>query len=262
MRLFEDMRNDGIAADRISYNAVFSALRVGQQAEKAYEIWGEMCGRKGSQSVTSRNNKGGSKPIASATSDPRLSPDIITLTDVIATLERSEGAENRQRMDEVFNEAVERGIILPADSLDSTWEVDLSGMSIPVAHAACRYIVQRALREVKGGSPCEDLLLITGVGKAQQQQQQQAHHSDSDLDREEDNVPVGRDEEDEGNDPTVDLAPRLGLKGRGSTSLREYVRQVLRDDYEPKLYSTIPELSQGCIKVSQKVFQQWADAQK
>mmetsp|Transcript_15637 Transcript_15637/g.33842 ORF Transcript_15637/g.33842 Transcript_15637/m.33842 type:complete len:1028 (-) Transcript_15637:2196-5279(-) len=256
LRLFEDMRNDGIAADRISYNAVVSALRVGQQAEKAYEIWGEMCGRKGSRNVTSRKNKGASKPIASATSDPRLSPDIITLTDVIATLERSEGAENRQRMDEVFNEAVERGIILPADSLDSTWEVDLSGMSIPVAHAACRYIVQRALREVKGGRPCEDLLLITGVGKGQQQQ---AHHDDSDLDREENNLSAA--EEDEGNGPTVDLSPPLGLKGRGSTSLREYVRQVLRDDHDPQLYSTIPPLSQGTVKVSGKVFQQWADAQ-
>lgn len=252
------MRNDGIAADRISYNAVVSALKVGHQTGKAYEIWGEMCGRKGNESVTSRGTKGGSKPIAAATSDPRLSPDIITLTDVIATLERSEGAENRRRMDEVFDEAVHRGIILPVDSLDSTWEVDLSGMSIPVAHAACRYIVQRAFREVKAGSPCEDLLLITGVGKAQQQH---AQPDDSDLDREEDGIPGELDEADEAEPSLVSFVPPLGRQGRGSTSLREYVRQVLRDDFEPPLYSTIPALSKGTVKVSQAVFQQWADVQ-
>eukprot|EP00563_Minutocellus_polymorphus_P002694 CAMPEP_0181027756 /NCGR_PEP_ID=MMETSP1070-20121207/4324_1 /TAXON_ID=265543 /ORGANISM="Minutocellus polymorphus, Strain NH13" /LENGTH=1000 /DNA_ID=CAMNT_0023104999 /DNA_START=50 /DNA_END=3052 /DNA_ORIENTATION=- len=249
LRLFDEMRNDGLQADRISYNAVFSALRVGMQPERAYEIWGEMLGRrKEGQPRDSTKDEGGSskaaptsKPYATATSDPKLSPDIITLTDVIATLDRSEGDTNRERMDEVFDEAVELGIILPTDSLDSLWEVDLSGMSIPVAHAACRHIVQRARRAVASGeSPCEDLMLITGVGAAHKAQGQ----------------------DDDGADIVGASQQAPGRRGRGNTALREYVRQVLRDDFNPPLYSTIPHLGQGTVHVSADAFQKWLDGER
>ena len=248
LRLFDEMRNDGLQADRISYNVLVSALRIGMQPDKAYEIWGEMCGRSTNKQGGGGNaklaSKSKSKPYATATSDPKLSPDIITLTDVIATLDRSEGAKNRERMDEVFDEAVELGIILPADSLDSLWEVDLSGMSIPVAHAACRHIIQRARKAVeKGESHCEDLQLITGVGVAQQ--------SSSDQTQEQDD-----EDSDQG-----EYRQSFGQRGRGNTALREYVRQILREDYDPPLYSTIPQFGLGTVQVSGAVFQKWLDAQ-
>lgn len=250
LRLFDEMRNDGLQADRISYNAVVSALRIGMQPDKAYEIWGEMCGRSANKQGGGGNarpaSKSKSKPYATATSDPKLSPDIITLTDVIATLDRSEGAKNRERMDEVFDEAVVLGIILPADSLDSLWEVDLSGMSIPVAHAACRHIVQRARKSVESGeSHCEDLQLITGVGVAQQSSSDQAQVQDD-------------GDTDQGENPQQSF----GHRGRGNTALREYVRQILREDYDPPLYSTIPQFGQGTVHVSSAVFQKWLDAQR
>ena len=253
LRLFDEMRNDGLQADRISYNAVVSALRIGMQPDKAYEIWGEMCGRSLKKQGGSSNAKAGTKSktkaYATATSDPKLSPDIITLTDVIATFDRSEGAKNRERMDEVFDEAVELGIILPADSLDSLWEVDLSGMSIPVAHAACRHIVQRARKAVESGeSHCEDLQLITGVGVAQQSSPHQQAQE--------------QDDEDSDNGEYQQQQQSFGQRGRGNTALREYVRQVLREDYDPPLYSTIPQFGQGTVHVSSAVFQKWLDAQQ
>jgi len=259
--LFDEMKNYGLQADRISYNAVVSALRIGMQPDEAYEIWGEMCGRSekmqpgnltksegGDNAKAASKFKSKAKAYATATSDPKLSPDIITLTDVIATLHRSEGATNLERMDEVFDEAVELGIILPTDSLDSLWEVDLSGMSIPVAHAACRHIVQRARRAVESGeSPCDDLMLITGVGVAQQYAQGREEEG-ADLNAYEPN------KDDDYHQP-------FGRRGRRNTALREYVRQVLRE-YDPPLYSTIPQFGEGTVHVNRAVFQKWLDAQQ
>ena len=89
---------------------------------------------------------------ASRSSSSPVSPDIITLTDVLATLDRAEEKKKR-RLDEngedliggVFSEAVGLGIVLGADSMDTTWEIDLSGMSIPVARAAVRHVLRRNL---------------------------------------------------------------------------------------------------------------------
>ena len=55
---------------------------------------------------------------------------------MIATLDSAAGKvkgvkANRERVDEVFAEAVDRGLILRKDSLDTSWEVDLSCMSFP-----------------------------------------------------------------------------------------------------------------------------------
>ena len=257
LRLFDEMRNNGLQADRISYNAVVSALRIGMQPDRAYEIWGEMLGRRKERAPPTDSTKGdgsnakagpNSKAYATATSDPKLSPDIITLTDVIATFERSEGIKNRERMDEVFDEAVELGISLPKDSLDSLWEVDLSGMSIPVAHAACRHIVQRARRAVESGeSPCEDLMFITGVGVAQHEQPARKAQAQ------------GREDSSQ---KDGDSQPPPWQRRRGNTALREYVRQVLRDDFDPPLYSTLPQFAEGTVHVSAAVFQKWLDGQK
>lgn len=68
----------------------------------------------------------------------------------------------RGEIDKVFAEAVHIGVILRDDTLDSDFEYDLSGMSIPVAKAACRFILNRLLQS--GPESVSDLVLITGVG--------------------------------------------------------------------------------------------------
>ena len=97
-------------------------------------------------------------------STEKISPDIVTLTEVIATLDRAMGKINRDRADTVFAEAVKRGIILREDSLDSSWEMDLSGMSFPVARAACRFIFRRLVETAKNET-VKDLSLITGASR-------------------------------------------------------------------------------------------------
>ena len=160
-----------------------------------------MCGRKESN-ITGKNDEGDKSE--------NIEPDIITLTNVIACLERAKGEENLKRMDMVFEDAVERQIILSDDSMDTQWEIDLSGMSLPVARGACRYIMKRLSQTITLGSgEVENLMLITGVGKQNHYQRQNQ------------------------NDEITDQGSR--------TALREHVRQILRQDFEPPLYSTIPK---------------------
>lgn len=102
-----------------------------------------------------------SNAIAAAKSS--ASPDIITLTDCIDTLFR---AGRYQNMDKVFAEAVDRGIVLRGNRLDSQWETDLSGMSIPVATGAARYILNQLRSSVnKPTTDLQDMSFITGVGR-------------------------------------------------------------------------------------------------
>jgi hypothetical protein len=139
------MKNDGMQPDLVAYNALINAGTMANQPEQVFDLWVEMCNPHEGESV---------------------SPDIVTLTEVIATLDRAMGKINRDRADKVFAEAVSRGIILKADSLDSSWEVDLSRMSFPVARAACRFIFRRIVSSVKNGDEeVKDFSLITGASK-------------------------------------------------------------------------------------------------
>lgn len=157
--LFSKMKDQGIAADRVAYNALFSALRVSKKADMAYELWNEMLGKKPTNTTA----------IATARYDESTRPDIITITNAIAAMSSdTDTKEDRDRVDEIFSEAVGRGIILRShDTLDSTWEFDLSGMSLHVARAACRYILLRIARSHKDGEGVENLTLITGTGRGQ-----------------------------------------------------------------------------------------------
>ena len=157
----------------------------------------------------------------------KIKPDIITLTSVIACLERAEGVDNLDKMDLVFEDAVERQIILNDDSMDTMWEIDLSGFSLAVARAACRYILNNRLLLHTEDQQYEDLMLITGVGKYQQ------------------------------NEVSVDDGTK-----QSRTALREYVRQVLREDFDPPLYSIIPSYAKGTIQVNKDVIKQWIQNQK
>jgi hypothetical protein len=154
---------------------------------KVFDLWVEMC----------QPNK------------DNISPDIVTLTEVIATLDRATGKANRDKVDTVFAQAVERGIILREDSLDAAWELDLSGMSFPVARAACRFIFRRLVSRVRDGHvEVEDLSLITGASR-----------------------------------------------------MREYIREVLRDELSPSVFCVVPKLQQGTLQIKAKVIMNYIDAQ-
>lgn len=186
--LFSDMKKDGLQPDLVAYNALINAGTMSNEPEQVFDLWVEMCNTDKREEV---------------------SPDIVTLTEVIATLDRGMGKINRERADKVFADAVSRGLILKEDSLDSSWEVDLSRMSFPVARAACRFIFRRIAKSArKGELDIKDFSLITGASK-----------------------------------------------------MREYIREVLRDELKPAVFCVVPKLEQGTLQVKAKVLSNYIDGQ-
>jgi pentatricopeptide repeat protein len=212
------MKEEGISADRVAYNALFSALRVAGDAEKAFELWGEMCGTRSFLSTASI-----------ATAKGSASPDIITVTDCIATLYR---AGRINEVNQVFQEAVDRGIFMRGNNLDSQWETDISGMTLPVASAACRYILKQTL-ELQPND-FRDITFITGVGKAQEKQRgkeiKNKRHSEG--------------------------------KRRSKTSLRDYIQDLLKREFDPPLESYIPQRAQGTVVVRKASLIEWKNRQR
>lgn len=166
--------------------------------------------------------------MASARAPASISPDIITVTDVIATLSRSDD-DNKEKVDQVFGDAVDRGIVMRSDTLDSDFEVDLTGMSLPVARAACRFIFRRIEKLVREGGDTAELTLITGVGSAK--------------------APRAVDK----------TAVLFGSRRspRGSTALREYILQVLKDDFRPSISGAVPNRAQGTVLVDRSQVEKW-----
>lgn len=227
LELFQNMRDDGLSADRVAYNALFSALRVSKDADKAYELWGEICG---TRSMTTSSSITTARDIAS--------PDIITLTDCIATLSR---AGYTRKMDEVFRQAVERGIILQGNDLDLHCEVDLSGLPFPVARATCRYLLQTISDKHKAGeNALEEMVFITGIGKAQQKRKEELPTSSSANETLMNNV--------------------LEKKDR-TTSLRDFIQGILEMDFIPSIESVVPSLAQGTVVIEETTLSQWLDQQ-
>jgi len=224
LRLFQQMREQGISADRVSYNAVFAALRVSQRGDAAYDLWRELIGR-GSKNAT--DNRSLSSPRTIVAVD-QASPDIITVTEVIAAVSADETAAARDRVDQVFAEAVNRGILLRSN-LDSSWDFDLSGMTLPVARAACRFLLRRIAHSFRPGhqTDVQDLTFITGVG---------INH----LKRH----------------PVETSKPSDGNSNR-DVSLRAFVQEVLLQDFEPPLTSTIPSRAQGTVQVGKVDIRAW-----
>ena len=184
--LFQEMKSGGLTPDLVAYNALIGAGMTAEQPLEVFDLWLEMCGNE------------------------RISPDIVTLTEVIATLDGAMGRINRERVDKVFVEAVSRGLILRKDSLDTSWEVDLSHMSFPIARAACRYIFRQLAErhgEDKDGE-VKDLSLITGASR-----------------------------------------------------MREYVREVLRDELKPGVHCIVPKMQQGTLLVKEKMLMQFIQGQ-
>ena len=158
------MKNDGVQPDLVAYNALIGAGMTADKPSEVFDMWKEMC-QSSNQDASDKNTKNNKKT--------GVSPDIVTLTEVIATLDNASGKVNRERVDEVFIEAVKRGLILRKDSLDTYWEFDLSNMSQPIARAACRYIFNQiaqrhaASNEEDGedDDDVKDLSLITGASR-------------------------------------------------------------------------------------------------
>lgn len=201
------MKNDGIHPDLVAYNALIGAGMAADKPTEVYDLWQEMCEQ------SSMSNQKGKK----------VSPDIVTLTEVIATLDSAAGKvkgvkANRERVDEVFAEAVDRGLILRKDSLDTSWEVDLSCMSFPIARAACRYIFRQ----------------ITDRSLASA-----------------DNY------DDDGDGAVKDLNLITGAHSR----MREYVRGVLRDELRPAVYCIVPKMEQGTLLVKKQMMQNYINGQ-
>jgi hypothetical protein len=168
--------------------------------------------------------------IATASADKFLSPDIVTLTDVVATWSRSNRSVDIERMDQVFAEAVELGIVLRGN-LNSLWEVDLSGLSFPVCRAACRFIMAKALTSIRKGETPHSIIFITGVGR----------------NRTPGNLQTPTDE------PTSSATTSL--------SLRDYVQNLLYEEFHPPLNTTIPLRAQGTVVIDREVLIQWTDRQ-
>ena len=236
LQLFNDMKNDGVQPDRVSYNALIFALKTANQPDQVFQLWNEMCGsnnlEQGSESDVSD-----ATIIATATPDARkIAPDIITVTDVINALERSPGTQYRAKSDLVFKEAVKRKILFKTDSLDTVWEVDLSGMSFPVAHAAVRFALQRAYSSYADDGKLEDFTFITGIGSS--------HLKKKDKDSGDD-----FDESDENDDGTP-------------VALREFIRSCLNTEFEPLIVATVPQFAPGTVMINKQVLKEWMDAKR
>ena len=188
------MKNDGLEPDRVAYNALISAGMNSNKPVEVYDMWREMCRLSGGGG----SERGG-----------EVSPDIVTLTEVIATLDRAPGRVNRDRVDEAFSDAVTRGLILRKDSLDTSLEVDLSKMSFPIARAACRFILRRIAERSSEDGEMKDLSLITGPSR-----------------------------------------------------MREYVREVLRDELKPPVYCVVPKTEQGTLLVKKQVLTNYLRGQQ
>jgi pentatricopeptide repeat protein len=222
LRLFQEMRDQGIVPDRVAYNAVFSALRVGKKSDAAYELWRSMLGQ--GQHAYDPVGKVGKR--VSALAD--ATPDIITVTEVIASISVDESATSRDRVDEVFREAFDRELVLRSN-LDSTWDFDLSGLPLPVARAACRFIVGRFV--LTQDLDVNDLTLITGVG-------------------------VNHGRRLSGNsDENSDLTSAVR-----DISLRDFVQRVLISDFDPPLSSEIPARAQGTLLIPGAVLRAYLES--
>lgn len=216
------MKEQGLQPDRVAYNALLSALRVAEMPDQAILLWQEMIGKESSPS----------SKIASARADPSLSPDIITVTDVLATLVRSGGPSNMSMVDQVFAEAVQRGIVLGKDKiLDSLNEIDLSGMAFPVARASVRFIFNRIKDNYRRGDAIEDVVLITGIG-AQFLRPYSASQPEFSVDQYE-----------------------------TTQSLRDYTQDVLNTDFEPRIKSSVPQLGLGTVLITKDAVLEWLRSQ-
>ena len=208
--LLDAMQREGLRPDRIAYNSVLNACRTGGAPREALGVWDAMIDRAG------------------------IKPDIISLTETVGAAER--GGDSAAS-DRVFTRAVLEGVLFGSDfCLDrmwetgadaaAEWEVDVSGLTIPVARAAVRYTLRRIVEGKHPEQQLRDLVFITGVGQ---------------LDR--------RASESSSNHGFRKYAQSNERKQTRS-ALREHLLGYLRDDFEPALSPSIPAQMPGTILVT------------
>ena len=164
LQLLAQMKQYKIQPDLVTYNAVFTALRVAQKPVRALQLWNELLEAGTAEPKTlvlSRTVVGDLPKRQYSTGKATLVPDIITITEVIGALAGTDetSEEYQAHVDGIVAYAVERKLLLNG-FLDSSNEINLSGLTFPVARAACRYLLQH-YQHVDG----QELTLITGVGK-------------------------------------------------------------------------------------------------
>ena len=116
-----------VAPDVTCYNVALTACRRRRDSRAALALWRRLL------------------------DDRRVKPDAISVTETVATLSDDDA-------DTVVEEALRRGIPLTrrSISLDSDYEIDISGLPFPLARAVIRIAVKKPSDE--------DLVFITGVG--------------------------------------------------------------------------------------------------
>jgi hypothetical protein len=198
-----------------THNVLFVSL------QKVFELWGEICGTRSTSTA------------AIAAAKDIATPDIITVTDCISTLSR---AERLTEVDQVFREAVQRGIVLSSNGLDSQFETDLTGMSFPVARATIRYNLKQCLEEDLEN--LQEITFITGVGWSHKLRGNNRSSKASSS------KPSSLSDKD----------PR--------TTLRDYVQGILQNDFKPPLESVVPQRAQGTVEVSKLSLIKWLKGQE
>jgi hypothetical protein len=126
---------------------------------------------------------------------------------------------------------VNRGILLREDFLESTWKVDLHGLSLPVSRAACRYIFQQVLDATRAGKTVHDLTLSTGIGAGKGLLARSRRHS------------YPKDDGD-------DVIP-------SPTSLRQYIQDDVLMNFAPSIESCIPPDAQGTVLIKKEALASW-----
>jgi hypothetical protein len=136
---------------------------------------------------------------------------------------------NRLRIDQVFTEAVQYGVVFQNESPTRwTWQYDLTSMSFPVARAACRYILQQLPSQLL--PDLQDLVLVTGSGG--------------------------------GGSSTHRWSSGGGTENRSMLFLREYVQGILENDFDPGLVSNIANSTPGSVEIQANTLRLWIEQQQ
>lgn len=81
IQLFRQMKQQGLYADCVAYNSLFTALRISKRSNDAFELWDEMLGRNQNINTTTTTLK----QRATIGSYRSTDPDIITVTEYVTT---------------------------------------------------------------------------------------------------------------------------------------------------------------------------------
>ncbi|CBN76149.1 conserved unknown protein [Ectocarpus siliculosus] len=146
--LHSKLLEEGMSPDPASFNAVIRAARRGGQHKLSMKLLASMV-------------------------EAGLTPDGVTVGELISSLSDRGRWDDAQRVVEI----AEKTGAIPASSLDSDFEVDVSQLPPAIAKVKARGTLQRILdvwRESSGNaegggatsSPLEDLVFVTGTGSA------------------------------------------------------------------------------------------------